>query len=283
MTRQSADALSQRERLGALFDVNEQKLRLALDEARASFDHRGIKGDVVEGAVRTFLRGHLQRVFDVGTGEVIDQFGHRSPQLDVVVSNSDQPFAYPIDASGLYLAEGVSAVGEVKSKLNSASLQDILTKGQQIRQIRPRPLQGDEVYGNPVDIDRYVMSLPYFAIAIESDISTESILKRLADAPLLPAGATDSGRRLPSLDMLVVLDRRMTAMFVMDGGSIHLLESDGSDVEGWGLVHPGRPLTDLFLWLNTNVTRVRRHTSIAIPYLVPTSREELDWIREARN
>lgn len=277
--RKATHDIDVRERLVGIFDANEELLQIALTHARAAFNHSGVKGDAVERAVRDFLRAHLPRAFDIGTGEVVDIQGHRSPQLDVVVSNSDQPFVHPQDTPGIYLAEGVSAVGEVKSVLNSGALDDILRKGKLIRTLVPAHAAGDVVNGNPVDIARFVNTIPYFALAIESDISTDGILQRLSAEPELSVAQHAAPIMLPAVDLLVVLRPKLSLIFITPGGVIHLVDAAGNDVAGWGQIGGARPLTELFVWLNANATRVKRFASIATPYLTPTSRAELDAIR----
>jgi len=279
LAQKTAVNVEVRERLVKIFDANEELLQVALAQARAAFDHSGVKGDAVERAVRDFLRAHLPRAFDIGTGEVVDIQGNRSPQLDVVVSNSDQPFVHSQDTPGIYLAEGVSAVGEVKSVLNSAALDDILRKGRVIRTLVPTHAAGDIVNGNSADIARFVNTIPYFTLAIESDVSIDTVLKRLSAEPELSATQGSASITLPALDLLVVLKPKLSLIFITPGGATHLVDAAGNDIGGWGQIEGTRPLTELFVWLNANATRVKRFSSIATPYLTPTSRAELDAIR----
>ncbi len=81
-----------RRRLLQSFAAQEDVLRAALTQARAENDHAGVKGSRVDVAVREFLRKRLPRRLDVGHGEIVDQSGKRSNQIDVVVADLDQPF-----------------------------------------------------------------------------------------------------------------------------------------------------------------------------------------------
>lgn len=74
---------------------------------------------------QTFIDSFLSQVlpshFRFGTGDATDQAGNRSGQLDVVI---EYPFVPSLPIVGsertrLYLAEGISAVIEVKSDLSS--------------------------------------------------------------------------------------------------------------------------------------------------------------------
>ncbi|MGI8691433.1 MAG: DUF6602 domain-containing protein, partial [Geodermatophilaceae bacterium] len=98
--------------------AQEDVLRAALTQARAENDHAGVKGSRVEVADREFLRKRLSRRLDVGHGEIVDQSGKRSNQIDVVVADLDQPFGGSGEAGddpSLFLIDGVAACGEVKT------------------------------------------------------------------------------------------------------------------------------------------------------------------------
>jgi hypothetical protein len=254
-------------RLRAAFASEDLVLRAALAKARADFQHGGIKGDVVEVATRSFLRSHLPRKFDVGTGEVIDRYGARSNQLDVIVLNDEQPFVHGLDINGMYLAEGVSAIGEVKSRMGARELSDILAKGERIRTLKPTPLSGDTIHGNPHDIARFVTSFPYFAIALESTMTTQNIVNTL-----IASGEVDSpdgsGARLPKLDALFVLDRGVFQHFGNGQGSMQLIAPNGTSLPGWASLADESVLVSLFAWLNGVMPRITRAGAIAVPYFV---------------
>jgi hypothetical protein len=256
-----------RQRLRDAFASDDLILRAALEKARSAFNHPGVKGDVVERATRSFLRTHLPRKFDVGTGEVIDRFGNRSPQLDIIVLNDDQPFTYGLDTDGMYLAEGVAAIGEIKSHMGTSELADILAKGEKIRKLRPEPLEGDQIRGNMSDISRFVMSFPYFAVALESSMATETIMDTLIASEEVEA-PDGSGLRLSKLDALFVLDKGVFQHFGDGQGSLKFLSPDAVSMPGWGGTRNDGALVSLFTWLNGVIPRVQRSSSIAVPYLI---------------
>lgn len=89
-------------RIADAFKAQEKMLRAALDYARAMYEHRGNRGASVEVAFREFLGRHIPRNLTVGTGEVIDSYGSRSGQIDVVIANEDQPLVSPPHEPGLF-------------------------------------------------------------------------------------------------------------------------------------------------------------------------------------
>ncbi|MEV6314740.1 DUF6602 domain-containing protein [Streptomyces sp. NPDC051776] len=122
--------------LVAMLRSQDRKLSAALEESRSAFKHAGLRGDVVECAFREFLDRHLPRHFTVGTGEVLDLHDQTSTQTDVVVANIDQPFRSGIHDPGVFLIEGVSAAGEIKSRLTLDDLDDTLKKAAVFKKLR---------------------------------------------------------------------------------------------------------------------------------------------------
>jgi hypothetical protein len=243
--------------------ADESVLRAALDRARGEFEHRGLRGDALERSARELLGKRLPSRFRVGTGEVIDRYGGRSSQLDVVVLTEDQPFVHPSDESGTYLVEGVAAIGEVKTRLDGAALDDILAKGGRVRTLRPTHLQGDEIFTNPSDRARFIDSTAYFALAMESALRPETLLDRLRSAEGV---ANDNGAVLARLDALFVVGQGVYYNFG-DGQGSHQFVVDGEQVGGWIGPFEGSALVDLFVWLNAVAPRINRRQSVMPLYL----------------
>jgi len=101
-------------------------MRADLAAIRARFEQSGNKGSSVEEVMRSFLRDYLPRRLEVGHGEVIDTFGQRSRQTDVVLATEDHPYTFKPESPGLFFVEGVAAAAEVKSVLTSGELDGAL-------------------------------------------------------------------------------------------------------------------------------------------------------------
>ncbi|MFJ4225898.1 DUF6602 domain-containing protein [Microbacterium sp. NPDC089695] len=255
-------------RLSASFAAQEARLQATLAAARAEMEHRGLRGDAVERGVREFLSKHMPRRYTVGTGEIIDRFGHRSAQTDVLLLTDEQPFVNEADTSGQYLVEGVGAAGEVKTVLNSSELDDILDKGAKLRQIRPTLSKGAEVQALPSDMPRFVDSLPFFALAMESRLKPETLLQKLNDAEEV---LNWNGSRVPKLDALFVVDGGVYYNFGDGRGAQRFMYSDGSNGVGWIGPFTDGALVSVFIWLNATIPRVRHASTIVTPYLTPTN------------
>jgi hypothetical protein len=116
------------------------------------------KGKEREGFVSGFLELVFPQSFRFGTGDVVDQSGQRSGEVDIVV---EFPFGPSFPALGggprLYPAEGVAAVIEVKSDLSSQRA-EVVSSASRVKALAPqhKPLV---VVGRGVP-----KKVPYFAV-----------------------------------------------------------------------------------------------------------------------
>lgn len=107
-------------------------------EAGQAF-HPGLIGSAREIPARTQLERVLPGNFGVGSGIVIDSFGGRSKQQDIVVYEKHLCPVFTINdtpEATFYPIEGVMAVGEVKSSLDKDKLEDAFSKIQSVKSLR---------------------------------------------------------------------------------------------------------------------------------------------------
>ena len=89
-------------------------------------------GSAREVPVREKLMQLLPRGVGVGSGCVIDSFGNTSRQMDVVLYEKEMCPVFAINedpASTYYPCEGVIAVGEIKSAIDSRELGRVVKTG----------------------------------------------------------------------------------------------------------------------------------------------------------
>ena len=99
----------------------------------------GLVGSAREVPVREKLMKLLPRGVGVGSGCIIDSYGNTSRQMDVVLFENEicPEFAINNDpASTYYPCEGVIAVGEVKTAIDSRELEDIFKKVKSVKELR---------------------------------------------------------------------------------------------------------------------------------------------------
>ncbi len=125
------------------FDPAEFVRRIGLDLVRAFDDAREattpeLVGDAMEQPVRDRLGQILPRGIGVGSGCVIDTRGGTSRQIDVVLYEENLCPVFCINDSPettYFPAEGVLAVGEVKSQLGKRELADAFQKIRSVKEL----------------------------------------------------------------------------------------------------------------------------------------------------
>lgn len=262
--------------LVAMLNAQDKRLAAALEESRNGFQHNGLRGDVVESAFRDFLSKHLPRHFTVGTGEVIDINDRRSSQTDVVVTNTDQPFQTGLHDPGIFIIEGVSAAGEIKSRLTVADLDDTIAKGSRFKTLRNLPNQGGITWKVGSDPDRFHRCPPYFLFATESVVAIPTLIGSLQAAPLVPP-PDGEGPALSPLDAVFILGRGSAINFGDGRGTLTATLANGERATGWQWTDNDAVIADFLIWLSSSAPRPTRFQSPAMEYLVRhrASRQQL--------
>lgn len=207
----------------------------------------------------------------MGTGEVIDLADIRSGQVDVVISNEDQPFRTGVHDAGVFLIEGVGAAGEVKSNLIVAELANALEGAARFKKLRVRD-RGINFMANTTNQQRFFDCPPYFLFAFESVVAPETLIKELSAADLVVA--TDgSGQPMPPIDAVFVLGKGVAIDYGDGQGTLgYRYESGpqaGEVATGW--VWQPRDsgiFTYFLLWLSATMPRFQGFSSIALDYFV---------------
>ena len=99
----------------------------------------GLVGSAREASTRKKLQSILPKGIAVGSGCVIDSRGGTSRQMDIVLYEKHLCPVYSINddrASTYYPCEGVIAVGEIKSRMASADLEDSFAKIASVKMLR---------------------------------------------------------------------------------------------------------------------------------------------------
>ena len=121
----------------------------------------GLVGSAREVPTRRRLQNLLPAGIAIGSGCVIDSYGGTSRQMDVVLYEKQLCPVYSINddpATTYYPCEGVIAVGEIKSRIASADLEDTFAKIASAKKLRRYALRSSDrsvpfrVYGSPNSI-----------------------------------------------------------------------------------------------------------------------------------
>jgi hypothetical protein len=138
-----------------------------------AFKHGSSKGGEREHPVREFLRQRLPAAFRVDCGEVIDLYGNTSPQVDLLVSDSQRNFPLVEGSSVILPVEALLVAVEVKSLLNQAETRNILRAAERFKALKPFKQRVVErrQKGRPAGDGSRIF---YAVFAYKSDLSTEN-------------------------------------------------------------------------------------------------------------
>jgi hypothetical protein len=255
-----------REQFKQIIDTTQRQMRLHLEEIRATFQHKGVKGDKVEDSVRQLLRRYLPTKFQIGKGEVVDTTGQRSAQTDVVVVDDYHPFTFTDDEPSLFFIEGVCVAGEVKSLLTSQELTQAVANSQIFKKLSLSKRLEFLAAFTEADSKRYYMNPPWFLLAFESQLTLETINERLRQGML---GDFEINRQL---DAVFVLDRGWVINFGDGTGSFKFTSTAGVDLAGWVTKETDAVLFDLMAWLSAVIPHRIILSSILPLYMLPGER-----------
>ena len=162
-------------------------------EALAPIPHSGLKGQEAEDIVRKFLRGHLPKRFDVGSGFIIDPNDRLSRQTDLIVYDAlNCPVYRASETAAIIPSDNVAAVVEVKSRLDKESLRDAFEKISAIKGLSKT---------KPPDVPLMLTTQTFGCLfAFSSSISLEKATEHYAEY----CGSFGLGRHI---DVVLVLDR----------------------------------------------------------------------------
>lgn len=182
-----------------------RRMALELQDIRSQNNHEKVKGDRGEETVRRFLRERLPQSVGVTSGEIIDANGKRSREVDVIVydaMNSPLVFAGDIAGSVLIPAEAVIAAVEVKFKLRSHHISDLIRHCRSIKSL------SRTAYSVPRQAHRSFVPRPihYSVFAFESEgLYHERFNELQHEVPVVER-----------VDMLTAIDRGFVMHMGMD-------------------------------------------------------------------
>ncbi len=246
-----------------LIAATELQMSAKLAAARAKFQHRGLKGDAVEDAVRDFLRSFIPRRLAVGTGEVIDRNGGRSAQTDILVANEDHPFTFTGDDPGLFFIEGVCGAGEVKAVLTTVHLETTIESSRRFKKLIATPGMNSTVSASPVELERFYRTPPYFLLALESQLSLDTVWRTLSSQGHYGQSGTPR-----QIDAVFILGKGGVIDCGLGDGTFGFADANGEKLKGWVKIPADNVLFNLLAWLTIAMPRELRYEPILAKYMV---------------
>jgi len=160
----------------------------------SGLDHMAMRGRVREIALNNVIRPFLPSAYDVGTGKIADSSGFQTPETDLVIySRTILPPILYSEREGIFPSEASFYAIEVKSRANSAEIDDALSKAREIRKLQYSPGHYDD---SGTATDHTIIPVIPVLFAFSSDLASagKSELDRYRDhdpdadsAPLLSA------------------------------------------------------------------------------------------------
>jgi hypothetical protein len=166
-----------------------QRLDGLLDHFRAGFlagleGASANRGTEREAFLSAFLSQVLPPIYRVGTGEITDDNGKRSGQLDIIIEMPWAPsFGFPGSPVRLYPAEAVGVVIEVKSNV-ADQWTEVERTAASLGALRQR-LSGHSVHGDTLRIhNESVEPIPIFVVGYRGWKSVAPVKSRLLTSEL---------------------------------------------------------------------------------------------------
>jgi hypothetical protein len=201
----------------------------------------------------------------IGHGEVIDTYGNRSSQTDVVIVNEDHPFTFSENRPGKFFVEGVVAGGEIKSTLTGKELKDAISKSKAFKQLtvnsRTRLMWKEFPYEDTI---RFHQHRAYFLVAMESQLTLSTIERRLVEAAdqegIHPYGL---------LDVVLIVETGEVLVNLGKGNGVYQARSiEGEVARGWTTFSNSSGLFHFLGWLSSVTPRETHWPSILTSYLL---------------
>lgn len=235
-----------------------QKMALELKDIRDQNNHKKVKGDRGEEVVKQFLRQRLPESVGVTSGEIIDAKGKRSREVDIIVYdavNSPLLFAGDVAGSVLVPAEAVIAAVEVKFKLRSQHVSELIEHCRSIKSL------SRTAYSIPPRLRGHYVSMPihYSIFAFESEgLYHQRFNQEQSEVPIEER-----------IDMLTAIDRGLAMHMGVDWNlNEGIFAAHATPQTVFGAVEdPSRALMFWYGFLCTVIGEIERVPMRVSPYL----------------
>jgi len=158
------------------FSVQIDRFGLKIRETK-NIGHKASKGTERELSIREFFRELLPDTYEAGTGEVVDLFDKRSPQLDVVIFDKAKNVPLLKGGSLVLPAEALLSSIESKSILTNDEIQKSCAAAATLKSLKPMKQVLADLAPTPhKNAQRYFHVLFAFATDLQLTIGQERSL-----------------------------------------------------------------------------------------------------------
>lgn len=151
--------------------LQDQAKQLIFDfEKNINTSHPGEKGSIGETTSKKSISNCLPNFISINSGFVIDSFGTKSKQTDLILHETSCPsFSLGPETEYKYFpCEGVCAIGEVKTNIGKKELEDCYAKVKSVISLKRNPLSSS--------FRRYGSTLPTYGGEDGKMINPENVI-----------------------------------------------------------------------------------------------------------
>lgn len=113
----------------------QQRFAYEYNASASVVDQAVLLGTIREAIVGNILRSFLPLSLDIGTGQIVDNLGNRSKQIDIFIADDACPVFRFDGGVSAFLCETVLATIEVKSMLYANKLHEALDNCASVREL----------------------------------------------------------------------------------------------------------------------------------------------------
>jgi hypothetical protein len=288
-----------------------QQLQTEVDLINSLVPHNSTKGTLNEQSLHRILASFLPSRYSIGSGLVVDSFGQRSRQVDLVVYDEfHMPKLFRTTSQVLFPVETVFACIEVKTSVSKADLNEIAQENQHINQLKhsvpfinhlspskslPSAIEFSELTTRPpltflvayhCDTNHPLTARKWFEESSEKDLLPDitllldlgmivcrpkSIEKSVFDFLIMPARNTDIGESSPGIAYLPQPGMRVA----LNGRTYQSSHWKGKS--GYPVIMPEKALLSFLVQLSRAIDAFPKSNSFdPTPYLAQYSNEGLE-------
>lgn len=209
----------------------DQRLSKALQNARSSTRHRGIRGGELASALGRELQDHLVDCASYHAScEVQDSHGTLSREVDLVLLNRHHPRFLVENRPPAFYVEGVIAAAEVKTSLDKKETIDCLEKARAFKRLLAK-VEGKDLQAHNIDSAdwfRFLLRRPFFAFAFEDRRDLWSLQGNIEEWV-----RTHRVPESEQIDAVFVLNRGVVLNLGRGSGAIEMRDSKGELLRGF--------------------------------------------------
>ncbi len=183
-----------------------EQLKAETKLIRATFKNNTNKGNGFETIIRNLISIYIPSIYNVTQGELIDTFSTHSGQIDLLIVQDFHIRGYQDGRPNLVFYDLVTGIGEMKTSLTTKDLQSSIAIANSLSKFKYHPENNNILQGEFHNLEGEQKPPPFFLIALNSDISIDTLEKKIKDS---------------SITMIIILEHLATKNGLIVLGETH--------------------------------------------------------------